>query len=345
MLSQVLENPDVTAYLHPKLSIYNLPWPADWVAVFGRSAPLVVEIGFGNGNYLLALAQKHPDCSIIGLEIASRSLEKAERKLGRNGVQNARVVFSKAESALAHLFEPRSVRAFHINYPDPWFKKRHSGRRLIQPDTVAYLASRLELGGRLYLATDIYEYAQMAHEVLQAEPSLRNCLDVPWTHTFPRLITTKYEAKGLAEGRPGHYFLYERVGTDHADPPIQKELDMPHVVIFTPLSAPEIVAAHREQQFHPAPNVHIKIRDAYLHRNGRAALFEAEVIDPTIEQHVAVMLYPRAEPNTYTVKYTTLGQPRMTLGLHYATALLARWVVGLSPAGRVLSSKVAADVG
>lgn len=76
----------MTAYQHPKLSVYNLPWPTDWGKVFGRSAPLIVEIGFGNGNYLLELARQNPDCNVIGLEIASRSLEKAERKLGLNGV-------------------------------------------------------------------------------------------------------------------------------------------------------------------------------------------------------------------------------------------------------------------
>lgn len=120
---------------------------------------------------------------------------------------------------------------------------------------------------------------------------------------------------------------------------------MPHVVIYTPVPATEIVAAHREQQFHPTEGVHIKIRDAFLHQNGRAVLFEAEVIDPTIEQHVAIMLYPREAPHTFTVKYTTLGQPRMTAGLHYATGLLAKWVAELHPEGRILSSKIAADVG
>lgn len=335
----------MNAYLHPKLSVYNLSWPADWTAIFGRSAPLIVEIGFGNGEYLLALARQYPDHNIIGLEIASRSLEKAERKLGHNGIPNARVVFSKAEAALAHLFESRSVHEFHINYPDPWFKKRHSGRRLIQQDTVDYLVDRLVIGGKIYLATDIRAYAEMAHEVLSQASALRNCLATSWVHQFPRLVTTKYEAKGLAEGRPGHYFLYERISAHTPDLPTQKELDMPHVVIATPVPAPQIVAAHREQQFHPAPDVHIKVRDVYLHQNGRAVLFEAEVIDPTIEQHVAIMLYPREEPNTYTVKYTTLGQPRMTPGLHYATALLAKWVVGLHPDGRILASKVAVNVG
>lgn len=335
----------MTAYQHPKLSVYNLPWPTNWAAVFRRSAPLIVEIGFGNGNYLIELARQHPDCNVIGLEIASRSLEKAERKLGLNGVHNARAVFSKAEAALAHLFEPRSVREFHINYPDPWFKKRHSGRRLIQPDTATYLASRLEVGGRLYLATDIRDYAEMADEVLSNTPALQNCLPTPWTHSFPRLTTTKYEAKGFAEGRPGHYFLYQRTADPFPEPPALQELSMPHVVIHTPVPAPEIVAAHREQQFNPAEGVHIKIRDAFLHQNGRAVMFEAEVIDPTVEQHVAIMLYPREEPQTFTVKYTTLGQPRMTPGLHYATGLLAKWVVSLHPDGRILSSKIAADVG
>lgn len=328
-------------FLHPKLSVYSLPWPTNWQAVFGVARPLIVEIGFGNGDYLVELAQQNQDCNVIGLEIASRSLEKAERKLGMLGLTNARAVFSRAEAALSHLLEARSVREFHINYPDPWFKSRHSGRRLLQRDTLDWLVSRLEIGGGLYLATDIVEYAQMSDELLAATPALANRLAVAWSDTMPRLVTTKYEAKGYAEGRSGHYFAYQRTDTPHFEPPVERELDMPHVVISTPMSAHDIVAAHQVQQFHPAPGIYIKLRDAFVHQNERALMFEAEVIEPTIEQHIAIMLYPREEPNAYTVKYTTLGQPRITPGLHHATALLAAWVVGLHPDARIVSSKVA----
>ncbi len=331
----------MSPFLHPKLSVYNLAWSTDWNVLFGAERPLIVEIGFGNGAYITELASQNPDCNIIGLEIASKSLEKVERKLGAAGLNNARVIFSKAEAAIPRLFTPRSVREFHINYPDPWFKTRHSGRRLMQRDTLDTLVSRMVIGGKLYLATDIVDYAQMSHELLAETSALTNLLDVAWTNQIDRLATTKYEAKGFAEGRIGNYFSYQRNDHPHHEPPVEQELDMPHIVIATPMPANEILSHSFIQQFNPAPNIHIKIRDAFIHQNGKALMFEAEIIEPTIEQHVAIMLYPRDEPNEFTVKYTTLGQPRMTPGLHYATHLVATWVIGLHPEGKILSSKVA----
>ncbi len=327
-------------FLHPKLSLFHLPWPADWNALFGQPRPLIVEIGFGNGAYLLELARHHPQHNIIGLEIASRSLEKAERKIGHNDVHNARVIFSKAEAALPHLFTPGSIHEIHINYPDPWFKDRHSGRRLMQRDTLDWMVSRLVVGGRLYLATDIEAYAVMSDQLLADTPALRNLLPTPWTNAWQRLTTTKYEAKGYLEGRPGHFFAYERTEADTRPLPTITELPMPHLVIRTPQPPAAIIAAFAEQVYRPGGETYIKLRDAFLHQNGRAMMFEAEVIEPTIEQHVAIMLFPRENPQEYTVKYTTLGNPRMTRGLHLATNLLAEWVVGLHPEAAVLARKV-----
>jgi tRNA (guanine-N7-)-methyltransferase len=327
--------------IHPKISCYTLSWSADWTALFGAERPLIVEIGFGNGAYLLELAKQNPDCNVIGLEIASQSLEKTEAKIAKSGLTNVRAIFSKAETALYHLFEPNSVREFHVNYPDPWFKDRHARRRLIQRDTLDSIVNRLQIGGKFYLATDIVAYAEMSHELLQATPQLTNLLDAPWVNTFPqRLITTKYEAKGYEEGRIGNYFWYERNATPALDIPVMKELEMPHMVISTPMPASEIVARAEKQTHNPTEGIYIMFRDAFLHQNNRAMMFEVSIEEPTIDQHIAIMLFPRDEPHAYTVKYTTLGQPRMTAGLHHATALLADWVVSLHPEAKVLARKV-----
>ena len=101
-------------------------------APLSRAAPLIVEIGFGNGDYLIHLAETRPDHNIIGVEISSQSLAKAEAKIEKRGLLNVRPIHCRAETALAHMLEPEAVAEFHINYPDPWFKKRHQRRRLIQ---------------------------------------------------------------------------------------------------------------------------------------------------------------------------------------------------------------------
>lgn len=322
------------------LTYYNLGWTTDWAAVFGAARPLLVEIGFGNGAFLVELAARHPDHNVIGLEIASKSLDKAQRKLSARGLGNACVVYSSAETALHHLFEPESVQAFYINYPDPWFKTRHAKRRLMQRDTLDALVSRLVVGGKLYLATDIVEYAEMSHALLSATPALTNLLDTAWvTHDPHRLITTKYEAKGLREGRTGHYFAYARNNHPAVDVPVLRELPMPHVILSTPQTPEELVKTFERVTFNPAPDVHVAIRDAYLSHSSRAVLYEAHVEEPTIEQHVAIMLMPRGEPDSYTLKYTTLGHPRITLGLHYATEQLGEWLVSRHPQARLLAKR------
>ncbi|MCS6834879.1 MAG: tRNA (guanosine(46)-N7)-methyltransferase TrmB [Anaerolineae bacterium] len=325
----------------PKLSWYHLPFPTDWAQVFDADRPLIVEIGFGNGHYLVALAQQHPDCNVLGVEISGQALSKAEDKLARAGLRNARVLYCRAETLLHHLLPPSSVHEFHINYPDPWFKSRHAGRRLMQRDTLDALASRLVVGGKLYLATDISAYAEMSHELLSQTPSLSNCLSAPWLDRPPteRLLTTKYEARGYEQGRHGHYFIYRRNHQPAPNVPLRKEWPMPHVILYTPHSSSEIAAAFSKQVFQRGEAT-AAVLDAYVSRRSSTLLFEATLDEPTIQQHVAIVLLPRQTPHEYTLKFGTLGYPRMTEGLHLLTHELARWIVSLHPEARILDAHV-----
>jgi len=324
--------------LWPKLSWYHLGFPTDWAQVFGASRPLIVEIGFGSGHYLAALAQQHPDCNVLGVEISGQALGKAEDKLARAGLYNARAVYCRGETLLHHMLPPASVHEFHINYPDPWFKSRHAGRRLIQRDTLDALASRLIVGGRLYLATDILDYAQMSHELLSQTPALSNCLPAPWLDQPPpeRLLTTKYEARGYEQGRRGHYFIYERNHQPAPLVPLREEWPMPHH------SPHDIASAFRKQVFQQGEAT-AAVLDAYVNRRNSVLLFEATLTEPTIEQHLAIMLLPRETPHEYTLKFGTLGYPRMTEGLHMLTRDLAGWIVSLHPQAAILHAHVRED--
>lgn len=326
-----------------QLNCLNMDWSTDWTKLFGAERPLIVEIGFGNGDYLLALAKKYPDCNIIGFEISNTSIEKAQMKITKHGLEHVKVIYSFAESALNHLFQPASVREFHINYPDPWFKSRHSKRRLMQRDTLDALASRLEVGGLLYLATDILEYAEMSHELLAATPSLTNLLDSAWVNDFPeRLIRTKYEEKGYAEGRQGHFFKYRR--NEQAVPfiPVKEELPVPHVVLSSPLSALEVAKAFQKMTFHPRPDIHIAALNAFHNPRFDSGLFELVIEEGTIEQHIALQLTPKGDdlPNVYTLRYAPFGQPRATDGMHQAVRCLGEWIVSLHPEARITAKSL-----
>lgn len=324
-----------------KLNSRMLPWPTDWAALFGEPHPLILEIGFGGGQFLLHLAAQHPDHHLIGIEISNRCLVAAEEKISRRGLRHVRVIHSTALTALHYLFAPASLSQIHINFPDPWFKSRHEHRRLMQRATVDLLANRLAPGGLLYLATDIAPYAEMSAELLADTPSLDNRLPTPWADSLPeRGVVTKYEQKARREGRPCHYFAYRRNDQPAPPAPPIKEQPMPHFVFEAPFDLTAI-----QRQFAPAQlgdeAARISLMHAYL--GDRALMIEAYVREPTIDQHVAFMVLARENPGEFTLQLSTIGQPRPTPGLHRAASAIADWLLSLDPAARVLKWKIGAE--
>ena len=328
-----------------KLSSLTLPWPTDWDTLFPpelRGAPLILEIGFGGGAYLLHLARTNPNARVIGLEISNRSLEAAERAIVREGLINVRPLHSFAETALHHLFQPGTLAQVHINFPDPWFKSRHSHRRLMQRDTLDAIVSRLTPNGEFYLATDIREYAEMSAELLAATPGLANQLEAAWVHDLPsRGTATKYEARARHEGRPCHYFAYRRSAHPAPDVPVIEELAMPHIVFTSPLSLDEMLARFEPKQ-DSSGGIHVHLIDAY--RGKGTVLFEAHVSEPTIDQKIALMLLERrtevGKAPEFTLQLGTIGHPRPTEGVHLAVKLLGDWLLSLHPDARPIKHKL-----
>jgi tRNA (guanine-N7-)-methyltransferase len=328
---------------HRKLNSFNMEWSVNWAELFGAERPLIVEIGFGNADYLVALAQANPDCNIIGFELSGQSMVKAEKKIISHKLTNARAIHSRGETALHHLFTPASIHQIHINYPDPWFKTRHAGRRIMQRDTLDAIVNRLEVGGLFFLATDIVDYAEMSHELLAVTPGLDNLLDAPYVNQFPeRLIVTKYEEKGIQEGRPGNYFKYRRNAHPAPDVPVQKEWSVPHIILKTPMQPQDIAAKVEKMVFH-AGDIHIALLDSYWNPRYNTVLFEVMIEEPTIEQHIALALNPREKSGDFTLKYATFGMPRPTEGMHHATNFIAEWIVSLHPDAQITAKKIAVE--
>ncbi|MCB9452121.1 MAG: tRNA (guanosine(46)-N7)-methyltransferase TrmB [Anaerolineaceae bacterium] len=317
-----------------KLSGQQLPWPVDWAVFFGTVRPLILEIGFGHGQYLVHLAERYPDHHIIGMEVASRCLQAAEGAIERQRSTNVLPIHATAEMALHHLFEPETISQIHINFPDPWFKHKHGHRRLMQRDTLDAMVSRLVTGGKLFLATDIRAYAEMSSQLLASTRGLDNLLPAPWMTAMPeRGITTRYEAKALKMGETCHYFAYQRNMVPVTPLPVIKELAMPHIVFKTPLSLETMMAQFEPSEFAEGDTI---IRFLNVYRGERALLLEIYVKEPTIEQRAAFLVADRPEPGEFTLKLSALGHPRPTVGIHRAAALLGDWLIGLDPANVVL---------
>jgi tRNA (guanine-N7-)-methyltransferase len=206
-----------------KYGIPGVDWRRDmaaiaaqgWEAVFAPelSPPLhmVVEIGFGRGEFLLDLAEKSPGTAFVGVEVSFKRVLKMARKVARAKLENVRLLEGQAQIAVSELLDDASVQEFWINFSDPWPKKRHARRRLIQPAFVAELAGSLAFGGQLHVSTDDVPYASQIHEALAGEPLLENIhAPRPWLSEVPGRKSTGYELEWRAESRSLHFFDYRR---------------------------------------------------------------------------------------------------------------------------------------
>ena len=322
-----------------KLSYLTVDWALDYAKLFPVIQPVIVEIGFGNADYLIHLGQTYPDHNIIGLEIAAQSMDKAERKIVTANLTNVRPIHATGETALAHFFEPESIQAFYINYPDPWFKNKHSHRRLIKRETVDMLTSRLVMGGTIMLATDIVEYAEMAHEILSETPGLINTLDTAWVADLEGRFRTKYEMKGYREGRSGHFFIYRRNDTPVNHPPVIKDIEMPHLFLRTPLDVETIVANFRQSR-RTLNGVHVAMLRAYANKDTHSAVFEVVVEEDTIDQHTMLVLSPREGSDEYVIQMTTIGHARPTYGMHRAVQVVGEWVASIHEDAHITETKL-----
>jgi tRNA (guanine-N7-)-methyltransferase len=193
----------------------DVPAPLDLDAVFGAPGPRVLEIGFGMGQSLLTMAGAAPATQFIGIEVHRPGVGKLLAGIGELGLTNLRVFCHDAVEVLERAIPPASLDRVNVYFPDPWHKKRHHKRRLIQAPFVALVVSRLRPGGLLHLATDWEPYAEHMLEVLDAAPALSNC--VPGGGFSPRppeRPRTKFEARGERLGHGVRDLLYRRRATE-----------------------------------------------------------------------------------------------------------------------------------
>ena len=182
---------------------YVLPFQAaalDWPALFGRQAPRVLEIGFGMGDATAQIAAALPGTDFIGIEVHVPGVGALLKRIGEQGLGNLRLIQHDAVEVLHDMVPPNTLDGVHIFFPDPWHKKRHHKRRLLQPALVALLASRLVPGGYLHCATDWQDYAEQMLEVLQAEPGLANAAGSGYAPKPDWRPLTKFEQRGLQLG-------------------------------------------------------------------------------------------------------------------------------------------------
>jgi len=171
----------------------------DLDALFGRRAKHVLEIGSGMGETTVHIASAHPEIDFIAAEVHTPGVGSLLKSIAERELENIRVIQHDAVDVLEHMIAPESLDGVHIFFPDPWPKKRHHKRRLIQPPFVKLVASRLKRGGYVHVATDWQEYAEQVLHVLAAEETLVNAAEGYAPRPGYRPLT-KFEERGLRLG-------------------------------------------------------------------------------------------------------------------------------------------------
>jgi tRNA (guanine-N7-)-methyltransferase len=198
----------------PRYGIEYSPAPLNLAAAFGRplgdKRPKILEIGCGMGETTALIAASHPENDYLGIEVHTPGVGSLLKEIATRELSNLRVIQHDAVEVVRDMIQPGSLAGIHIYFPDPWPKKRHHKRRLIQPPFVALLASRLAPGGYLHCATDWEEYAQQMLAVLSAEPLLANTAAAfaPRPAWRPQ---TKFETRGLRLGHGVWDVLFKRI--------------------------------------------------------------------------------------------------------------------------------------
>ena len=181
----------------------------DWVEVFGRDAPRVLEIGFGMGGATATIAQARPETDFIGVEVHEPGVGALLKLIDEKALSNLRIVQQDAVEVLQHMVAPMSLAGVHIFFPDPWHKKRHHKRRLIQTDFIRFLVTRMAPGSYVHCATDWEPYARQIMQVLDSERSLSN-IDESFSMRPNFRPATKYENRGTALGHKVWDLMYAR---------------------------------------------------------------------------------------------------------------------------------------
>jgi tRNA (guanine-N7-)-methyltransferase len=183
----------------PKFLVPYAKAPLDFEQAFGRTAPVVLEIGFGMGDTTAHIARAMPDKDFLGVEVHTPGVGSLLKQIGEQGIGNLRLVQHDAFEVLNHMIPDQSLAGVHIFFPDPWHKARHNKRRLIQPPFVKLLCDKLAPGGYIHCATDWEDYAVQMLEVLGNEPALQNTAEGYAEKPSYRPLT-KFENRGLKLG-------------------------------------------------------------------------------------------------------------------------------------------------
>lgn len=299
---------------------FTLPTPPE--SLFGRAAPLVMEVGFGDGGFLAHLAEAHPAWNVLGAEVAVGSVTRAFKRMRREGAQNVRLYLGHARFLVRDVLPPASLHRVYVNFPDPWPKKKHRPRRLLRAPFFELLSTRLEAGGALWFTTDHAEYFDFARE----EAAATGLFEIAQQPPPPATLETKYARKWRAQNIPIQHAVFTKIGEAAGPfPPTVETYDaMHHALLDGALPA----ADSFEKIVHRFEGGTVVVLEAYRAVAAAALVFAVRIEEPDLTQELFIEVRPaRKGTAEYFVGIKPFGQPLVTRGTREAVGVVAGWLV------------------
>jgi tRNA (guanine-N7-)-methyltransferase len=312
--------PTFSKALHQYFVLWKqLNWPLDWDALFDTPQPMGLEIGFGNGEFLAALASQNPYQNYIGIEHSWGSVQRCIRRANNQNLKNIRLLEGDAPWILKRLFKPDSLSEVFINFSDPWPKEKHHGNRVIQSEFIELLAGRLQMNGQVIIATDHAEYAEWILNILTQQTLLEPVLNAPVVHQMESRTPTKYERKALALDQQIHYFVWQKTqATPNASVDTNEVDDMPNAQLEGKVSLDAMLNALPHQAWREEQqDVIIKLICGYRAQGKDEGLLEMLVKEGVMTQRLGILIKPQ-DDGKILILPASIGFPRPTWGIKRA---------------------------
>jgi tRNA (guanine-N7-)-methyltransferase len=313
-------------------------WPLNWQMLVDRAAPLVVEVGFGNGLFLIRQAEHNPDVNLVGIELSWGWVQHLARRLDEAGLTHVRLIHGEAQMALQHLFGPNSIGEIFINFPDPWPKKRHHSRRLIQAGLVELLHDRLAPSGQVTIATDHPDYATWIGAILERQTALQPCFSTTAVPELTGRTPTKYEQRARGANLPIYYFVWRKPFGSPPMASVQRGEAVPHVILEGPHDIEKALSTGTSRTWRDSQQgieVSTTLIRAYRELTNDSWLVELVVKEGKLCQQIGVTLIPRSQEQVL-LKLSAMGFPRPTWGVQRAVWHVAQMLQEYNPQLRML---------
>ena len=306
-----------------KANLYDR-YPLDWQTIFGNHQPLTVEIGFGNGEYTLELARRHPDRNFVGFETSQGSVAKTVRRMYKEGLSNVRIVMTDGRFGLRNLFDDESVDCVILNFPTPWSKGRHFRRRVAVTDFFRTLQLILTPNGRLELATDVLNYAVDVYKMSKAMGFNAKEMVI----NGPREIMTRFERKWRHYERNIHTLTVYRGKHEKCDRLLERSVVMPHEKVLVQEASTENLYNGLNQSHKSLSGTEICVykviyegreKDAYLIKTIAVDMYDQG--EGEFEQHYFIDVYRNNQQ--WHLKLDPISRPFITPAVKFSIRSLA----------------------